>query len=71
MTKTQNYSHMHENKDLSSVFQPEEKKIIKNHQLLSEQLQVKCLNPHLIPTNTWIAPPHSFYYPEIPLMYKN
>lgn len=35
MTKTQNYSHMHENKDLSSVLQPEEKNRIKK-QLLSE-----------------------------------
>lgn len=41
MTKTQNYSHMPENKDLSSVLQHEEKNRIKN-QLLSEQLQVKC-----------------------------
>lgn len=30
-TQTQNYSHMHENKDYFSVFQPEGKKRIKNH----------------------------------------
>lgn len=72
MTKTQNYSHMSENKDLSSVLQHEEKNRIKN-QLLSEQLQVKCKVKPTLKSYKYLdcSPPSSFYYPEIVLMYRN